>query len=296
MGRRNSTLTFSLCASILVHALALYLMAWWYIRHPPPIRFAAFAVPKQLAPIIIRTPPPPPPAPPPTDFSQANRAPIRDDSGEANGKGTANRSTPGDHPMEARQGLEQANLTRSSKTEDTDSKLDEMAIPLKTGALAANDAATPQPSVPEFGVGQPAMPAPSPPTPARPEPSGAPLEVKGHSSRASDTDSFALVAKSNNVHFRDGKMEARQGRKVKTTRPNYGLAAMTDAQSMLTTTVVLGVTVKGDGYVKDVTILQSSGSENIDLPTKEAVYNWWFEPKQDKDGRGLPDLWVVRID
>jgi TonB family protein len=282
MGRQNSSLTFSLCASILVHALILYLMAWWYIRHPAPIRFAAFAAPKQLAPIIIRTPPPPPP-PPPKDFSQANRMPIRDDSGEANGKGTANRSTPGDRPMEARQGLEQANLTRSSKTEETDSKLDEMAVPLKAGALAAGDAATPQASVPEFGVGQP-------------KPAGAAVEIKGHSSRASDTDSFALVAKSNNVRFHDGKMDARQGRLVKTVRPDYGPAAWTDSESLLDATIIFGVTVDATGNVQDIVMLRSSGSANIDFDTKTTVYRWWFEPKKDKDGRGLPDLWVVRID
>jgi outer membrane biosynthesis protein TonB len=48
--------------------------------------------------------------------------------------------------------------------------------------------------------------------------------------------------------------------------------------------------------VQNVEILQSSGSNNIDQPCKVAVYNWWFEPQKDKDGRPLPDLWVVTID
>jgi hypothetical protein len=297
MERQNSTLTFSLCASILVHALVLYLMVWRYIRHPSPMKFAAFAAPKQSAPIIIRTPAPPPPAPPtPKDFSQASRVPLRDDSGENNGKGTANRSTPGDRPMEARQGLQQANLTRSSKTDETDSKLDTMAVPLKPGALAASDAATPQASVPEFGVGQPANLTPSPPTPPHPEPSGAAVEVKGHSSRASDTDSFALVADSNHLHFHDGKMDARQGRKVTTVRPDYGLAAWRDAESLMDPTTVFGVPVDAAGNVSDVVLLHSSGSQNIDYDRKNAVWKWKFDPKKDAEGRGLPDLWVVRID
>jgi protein TonB len=295
MGRRFSTLTFSLCASMTVHALLLCLMAWWYMKHPPSISLAMMSAPKELAPIIIRTPPPPPPPPPPKaapqDFSQATKMPLRDDSGETNGKGTANRSTPGERPMEARQGLEQANLSRSNKPDENDSKLDEASAAGQAAAPAVGKAPTPAQA--EFGVGQPAIAAPS--TGGK-QPSGAAVEIKGHSSPSSDTDSFAMVAQSNNVRFHDGKMEARQGRKVKTTRPNYGLAAMTDAQSMPDVTVVLGVTVDAAGNVSDVTILHSSGSENIDLPTKAAVYNWWFEPKKDKDGRGLPDLWVVRID
>jgi TonB family protein len=167
-----------------------------------------------------------------------------------------------------------------------------METPLQASALARGDAPVVAKTA-EFGVEQPTLALPSS---AAKQPAGAAVEVKGHSSPTSDTDSFAMVAKSNNVRFHNGKMEARQGRKVNTTRPNYGLAAMTDAQSMLTVTVVLGVTVDAAGNVQDVTILHSSGSENIDLPTKAAVYNWWFEPKKDKDGRGLPDLWVVRID
>jgi protein TonB len=193
--------------------------------------------------------------------------------------------------MEARQGLEQANLSRTTPVQ-TPSPPEEMNASVSAGTPAAGKTPTPAKAA-ESGVGQPAI---APPSTGGKQPAGAAVEIKGHSSPASDTDSFAMVAKSNNVRFHDGQMEARQGRKVKTTRPDYGLAAITDAQSMLDITVVLGVTVDAAGNVSDVTILHSSGSENIDLPTKAAVYNWWFEPKKDKDGRGLPDLWVVRID
>ena len=105
-----------------------------------------------------------------------------------------------------------------------------------------------------------------------------------------------MVADSNSVRFHAGRMDARQGRKVNTTQINYDLQAYADAQSLLETTVVLGVTVNGSGNVTDITVLHSSGSQSIDFASRTAVYSWWFEPKKDKSGRGLPDLWVVRID
>ena len=218
--------------------------------------------------------------------------PLRDDSGEANGKGTANRSTPGERPMEARQGLEQANLSPSATPTENNPKQDDMNESVQAGAPVAGKAPAAA-NAAELGAGPPAI---APPNTGGNQPAGAAVEIKGHSSPASDTDSFAMVAKSNTVRFHDGQMEARQGRKVKTTRPNYGLGAIADAQSILDVTVVLGVTVDAAGNVSDVTILHSSGSKNIDVPTKAAVYNWWFEPKKDKDGRSLPDRWVVTID
>jgi TonB family protein len=60
--------------------------------------------------------------------------------------------------------------------------------------------------------------------------------------------------------------------------------------------VTLGATVDAAGFVQNVVILRSSGSDNIDLPAQRAVYNWWFEPTKDKTGQPQPDLWVVTID
>jgi protein TonB len=133
--------------------------------------------------------------------------------------------------------------------------------------------------------------APSPVT----TPPTTPQAMAGQSSLPSDTDSMPF-ARAASAHFHNGKMDARQGRKVKTTRIDIDLAGRGDALASGSLTVVLGVIVDAGGYVQDVVILRSSGSDFIDLPCQRAVYNWWFEPIKDKDGKPLPDRWVVTID
>lgn len=330
------------------HTALLTAAAWWYVRHTPPPKLAALTKPDTDLPIIIeaapkppppeQTPPPanqtaPPPPPPPPDFDKAAPAPLHDDSGEATGKGTANRSTPGDAPMQAAQGLEQANLSRSQN--DEKSRLDDAPLPAQSGAeiggytplapvpfgvphpaaiasaggdfnplIAIHDptrtASPPQPhpnsDMPKTSAQQGSLASPrdTPPSPAATFITP-PQEIKGHSTLAGDTDSMAF-AKAPGAHFHNGKMDARQGRRVKTTRIDFGLAAQADAYTLGGATVVLGVTVDPTGNVTNVIILRSSGSDNIDLPSQRAVYNWWFEPTKDKDGHTLPDSWVVTID
>jgi TonB family protein len=339
MQRRNTTLTIALCASLMVHALVLWVLMWWFVHSTPPPQLAAL-IPPDDAPIIIKTPPKPPPPPPPAqpkpklpppDFSKAHKPPPRDDSGEANGTGTANRSTTGDKPMQAWQGtMEQADLTHSAKPPDDldKSKLD---MPAQAGQQVGDNSPAAPPPSPKFGVAQPtptpSKPAGSPPLiamndptkpansptigdapqltgaagspdtkptpPASPKPT--PKEIRGHTAISSDTDSIPF-ANANSAHFHDGKMEGRKGRKVRTTRIQFDLAAIADFPTLSDPTVVLGVTVDASGNVQDIIVLHSSGSADIDLPCQRAVYNWWFEPGKDKDGHPLPDQWVVTID
>jgi hypothetical protein len=80
--------------------------------------------PRQLVPPLQNPPPkrdqpkPPEPAkkkpPAPTKFEKP-QTPMKDDSGEANGTGTANRSTDGKRPMLANAGLEQADLMKEAE-------------------------------------------------------------------------------------------------------------------------------------------------------------------------------------
>jgi TonB family protein len=316
----------------------LLFVTWSYIAASSAPRLAALPLPDA-------PPPPAPPIiqpeakrepPPPPDFANASKPPPRDDSGEAIGHGTANRSTPGDRPMESAAGLEQANLTRDTKA-DAPIRPDESLLPAQPGAAVGDDSVAQ--ATPSFGVPEPSptpaplsKPRPSPPiamadpTPGdRPQPvaeappppkanvlgspTGArdvppspvttppttPQAMAGHTSIASDTDSLPF-ARASSAHFHNGKMDARQGRRVKTTRIDIDLAGRGDLTSIGSMTVVLGVVVDPAGFVKDVVILHSSGSDFIDLPCQRAVYNWWFEPEKDKDGKPLPDKWVVTID
>jgi protein TonB len=325
MQRRNTTLTIALCVSLTAHALVLWALCWWFVHYTPPPKLAALVQPDD-APIIItsrRGPRPPSPKspplekpkpPPPPDFSKALKQPPHDDSGEAGGKGTANRSTAGDQPMQAAQGLlEQADLTRSAKEDDLDKSRLEM--PAQAGVQTNDEIPVAPPPKPQFGVAQstptPAKPIGGPPLiaiadPTKPgatgssdakstPPTPAPKQINGHIANSSDTESMPF-AKANSASFRNGKMESRDGRKVKTTRIQLGLAGEADAASLVDPSVVLGVTVDATGNVQNVIVLRSSGSNNIDQPYQRAVYNWWFEPSKDKEGRPLADQWVVTID
>jgi hypothetical protein len=324
MGRRNTTLTVALCTSLSVHALALWTLMWWFVHYTPPPSLAALPRP-DYAPIIITTPPkppaPPPPAkpkpPPPPDFSKAMKQPPHDDSGEATGKGTANRSTSGDQPMTAQHGfVEQADLTRNATDDRDKSNLDVVA---QAGVKNGTDPSAAAPPSVAYGVAQPSpVPAksaappliaitdptkaaggdslqqpsvkgspdakPTPPTPS----TAAPKEIAGHAATSSDTDSMPFT-KAGTPVFHYGKLEGRQGRKVKTTRIDVGLEQASGA-------TVLGVSVDAAGNVYDVVVLQTGGNGNVDFICQRTVYNWWFEPGKDKEGHPLADQWVVYID
>jgi TonB family protein len=109
----------------------------------------------------------------------------------------------------------------------------------------------------------------------------------------SDSDPFARIGSS---IWRDGRLDIRMGRKVKTTRPRILLAGEVDLFTMEGASVVLKIAIDASGNVTDVDILKSSGyGADIDQPCRVAVYDWWFEPTRDKSGRPVPDVLTFTI-
>jgi TonB family protein len=55
------------------------------------------------------------------------------------------------------------------------------------------------------------------------------------------------------------------------------------------------VKIDDTGKVTSVDIMKSSGSNNIDLPMRRALYEWWIEPPKDKDGKATADVmtWTI---
>ncbi|HWE02201.1 MAG TPA: energy transducer TonB [Tepidisphaeraceae bacterium] len=154
----------------------------------------------------------------------------------------------------------------------------------------------------------PAPPSPvSPPvTPAAP----APALVSTGDSRApgldrpsadpaqesdSESDPFSKTAISAVLH--DGRLEVREGRKIKTTRPHFLPGAVGAFLANPDPVLVLKISVNPNGNVKNVDIVRSTGSIEIDQPCRVAVYDWWFEPSHDKKGRPVADvvLFTIRI-
>lgn len=109
----------------------------------------------------------------------------------------------------------------------------------------------------------------------------------------SDSDPFSSVGA---VEFRAGKVVAHFGRKVKTVKPRLSLAGQYDLMSLPNPAVVVKISVDNTGRVRDVKVVKSSGSSEVDQPCQLAIYDWWFEPPHDKSGRPLATelVWTLQ--
>jgi TonB family protein len=153
---------------------------------------------------------------------------------------------------------------------------------------------------------EPAPAKDAPPTPPAPAPpvspasdvvaSAAPMNTApGSSAPAADpaimSDSESdPFAKGHSIEFRDGAVQVRFGRKVKTVRPKLSLVAQYDLLAMQFPHMTVRVHVDDAGAVRKVEIVKSSGSESADQAVKIAMYQWWFEPPKNKGGAAMPDI------
>lgn len=336
MGRRNPSLTASLCLSLAIHGLGFAALVWWVILHAMSPRLAPISrmeVRRAAEPTDRTAPPPPRPKLP--AFEQQPMP--KDDSGEADARGTANRSTPGEREMQSRAGYHQADLMRDALPPDASAFDDSKLNPAQAGEKdGANTTPTPAPAKgayhPDFvadaareqrarrdasaaarptpradGPGPlPAVPgdAAPPPTPngsadgsasatATPAaPAPPPRQVTGRRAVPSDTDSDPF-AKTDSVTFHDGRVDAREGLKVRTVRPRWSLSS--DQAGADTRRFTLGAYVDASGNVYNVVVLTGSGSDFVDNDAREAVYGWWFEPPKDAAGHPKATQWTIRF-
>ena len=160
--RTNPSLTAAICLSLVVHAGLVGGVCWWLIWHVHPSHWAKLdkaAVeppelpPPPLVPPLTRRRPKPPPRPPSLPFERPPPT-FKDDSGEHDGHGAANRSTPGERPMVAPSGpVTQADLSRS---DPADTKLiDQFAERVaQAGQPVPSDAIPLKQTAPRTGVDQ----------------------------------------------------------------------------------------------------------------------------------------------
>ncbi len=149
------------------------------------------------------------------------------------------------------------------------------------------DAAKPKPPAPSLTPPTPASSSAIGGIPGPPIPAADPAADTGL-----ESDPFAKIP---GVEFRDGHVEARSGRQVKTIRPRLSDAARQDVLSLQFPTVIFKVHIDKTGKVTNVNIVRSSGSEAIDMPVYRALWQWWFEPPKDKNGNPMPDVQMVMI-
>lgn len=126
--------------------------------------------------------------------------------------------------------------------------------------------------------------------------SGAPGAAPSSDNPAPPTDSESdPFAKAPSVVFRAGRVEARMGRKIKTVRPRLSLAGQYDVAGAGQISAVFGVHIDANGNVTQIDLLRSSGSNEIDLPCRRALQQWWIEPPKDKNGKPMPDVLVIKL-
>jgi protein TonB len=172
-----------------------------------------------------------------------------------------------------------------SSTRNTREPTPVTTAPSKVLVLNTPTPNTPKPSdsnPPEHASSNSTAGAPGPPTAAADPAADTGLE----------SDPFS---KTPGVEFRNGKVEARSGRQVKPVRPRLTEASRRDLLSLRFPTILLKVRIDDTGKVQDVRVLRGSGSEAIDMPVYRAMWQWWFEPPKDKEGKPLPDVQLVAI-
>ena len=102
-----------------------------------------------------------------------------------------------------------------------------------------------------------------------------------------ESDAFARIG---SVQFKNGRLDVRLGRKVKTIKPQFTIKGGLDRISIVNPVTVVKVTIGDTGKVSDVKVIRSSGSNELDLPWVLAVYKWWFEPAKDPTGKPTTDI------
>jgi TonB family protein len=299
--RRDPILTFALCASLVAHTAILLILAGQFVDSLPALPLAGIrgAGAKAAPPVVMvmRSPPPPPTPPSYLLF------------GDSHGTGEAANASPGEKPMMGRDGPQvQAFLSRDpvgagDVGHDPSMSVLPRGAPAQPSAQASAQQELPAspPTLKAIGVAdsvqawsKPHVARAAPAPAAAQAPAAVPAPVGAELPPAdpaimSDSESDAF-AKGNAIEFKDGRVDVRFGRKVKTVRPRLSLAATYDLMAMEGPRMVVRVSVDPTGNVRLVNIVKSTGSESADQAVKVALYQWWFEPPKDKSGKALADV------
>lgn len=262
---------------------------------PPSVAIKPAQIPKpaneSAQPAIARTESPPAVAPtsPLVDTSKANQ-------GDLHAAPKEGPTAPGvEKPAEPAN--RQIAMATPKPAVESPAPANPAMAPAKTPDAASPASPTPPVAAPQV-IAQPT------PTPAPPTPPSAPTIVTTGDARApgadhssataaqeSDSDSDAFVKNKTMAVWHDGRLDVRNGRKVKLVKPHLLLGAYGAIASNTTVPVlVLKIVIDEKGDVKQVDILQSTGSVSLDQPCRRAAFEWWFEPSHDKYGRPIPDV------
>jgi TonB family protein len=301
MNRRDHTFAIALIVSLVLHAAIVFVVADDALRggggSGGVTPLGAVSVAREAGEdvsYVIRPPPPP--------------RKVEDLFGDAKGVGDALNSRRGDEPLLGRDaGQTQAFLSRDPVGPGKIEKEPSMSVlPTGSEALAATPSAPPPPpptprvpfgvdraeqwSVPHVTraaakVAPPAAGLDAPGSAGVPRPAADPAVMSD-----SESDPFSAGGDKHAVVVRDGRVDVRLGRKVKTIRPHLSFASRMDLMSMQFPRMVVRMHIHGDGSVRRVDIVKSTGSAAADQEVKVALYQWWFEPTKE-DVVEFPITW-----
>ena len=288
------TFAFALCASLVLHAIGIGAMVRQYVRaganlELPPASSRQVAVAVAMA----------------TDPGHL--------FGDAVGRGDAANASPGELPMIGREAPEvQAFLSRDPVGAGAVGDDPSMSVMPQAAAAAAALATPPVATAVPIGVSSFAADLQAPavgrdattlvrtkdaplPTPSADESNASSPAAASNAPAAdpaimSDSESDPFSTAEHSVVIRDGRVDVKLGRKVKTVRPRLSLAAQYDLIAMQFPRIVVRVNVDAEGAVRKVEITRSSGSDGADQAVKVALYQWWFEPKRDAGGHATADV------
>jgi len=291
MNRRDHTFALALIASLILHAAIVFVVAdnaMRGLRDSGASKTLAATSPE--IPYLIPTPPTPP--------QQLDKL-----FGDARGTGDASNSRRGEEPLVGRDGGQvQGFLSRDPVGVGAVDKEPSMSVLPSGSTLMSPLKGLPPPPPPAsevpFGISQRAekwsLPnvarareryaAPA----AKPSPPGAPgatATVAADPAVMSDSESDPFTANGNSaaVVFRDGRVDARFGRKVKTIRPHLSFSSQMDLLGMQFPRMRVRVHIHSDGSVRRVDVIKSTGSPAADQEVKVALYQWWFEPTKEDE-------------
>lgn len=298
MNRRDHTFAIALIVSLLLHAAIVFVVADEAVRGRGAMPLSAIGVAREAGEevsYVIRPPPPPP-------------RKLEDLFGDAKGVGDALNARRGAEPLIGRDaGQTQAFLSRDPVGPGKIDKEPSMSVlPSGSAAMAAAPSAPPPPpptprvpfgvdraeqwSVPHVtrAAAKVAPPAAGPDAPGSagvPRPAADPAVMSD-----SESDPFLAGGEKAAVVIRDGRVDVRLGRKVKTIRPHLSFSSRMDLMSMQFPRMIVRMHIHGDGSVRRVDIVKSTGSAAADQEVKVALYQWWFEPTKE-DVVEFPITW-----
>ncbi|HEY0007691.1 MAG TPA: hypothetical protein VGB55_03115, partial [Tepidisphaeraceae bacterium] len=119
------------------------------------------------------------------------------------------------------------------------------------------------------------------------EPTAAGTAGKPMESTDRESDAFSQTP---SVEMRNGRVVARKGREFKLSRPRENLYAFVDGATLsLPVSMVFRLRVDDTGRVRNAVTVRSSGSASLDRAFELAMYESWFEPRKNREGRAVGD-------